>query len=517
MRPGTIQRKKSQARAIAPGATLGQFRVVRVVSSRPGIDAIVEAKTASGTRVGLTVLGDAFSADPALRNATLKLARTRAALEHPHLLPMRGPWQSSGRAFYASVGPGRETLAERLRAGPLEPADAVRIVGQVAGALELAAAGGLVHHELTPSAIVLQNGDAKLGDFGITSPFGRGCELFARSGCIDYRSPEELRGEPARLRSSVYSLTCILVECLTRAPPYHHERPLLTLHAHLVEPAPRISERANGLPARIDAVIATGMAKDPRERFRSPAQLVEAAGKALGVESHVPVEEVVRKQRAREKVAAREERRREERRHRRPARSETRKPASGRARTGHSPATSTKVRRRPSRVAVWAGAALFVSAMSGFATGSADWSGGDSAPEPRRGPAVDATAAERSAAQTERRAYVRKVNRTIDRLGQRRAEARKRLRRAEAAAGQAAAARALAGAYRKAGRALPDEPPESFSDGRLRAGLSDADHAYRRLASAAREHDGKAWRDAARAAVRSEARVERALGALQSS
>lgn len=502
MRSATTQRKKSPARAIAPGATVGRFRVVRVVARRPGIDTVVEAKAESGARVSLTVLGEAFDGDPALRSTTLKLVRTRAELEHPNLLPLRGPWLSSGHVFYASGPPGHQTLADRLRLGPMAPAEALRICGQVASALQLGAAKGLVHHDLSPAAIVLKEGEkphALLGDFGISSVSARGCELLQRNGDVDHRSPEELRGEPAKLRSSVYSLACILLECLTGAPAHRHERPLLTLHAHLVEPPPRISQ--NGLPARIDAVIAKAMAKSPRERFETPAELMEAAGKALGVEVRVPVSEVERQLRTQEKVAVRE-RRRATRRERR--------------QTAH----RTPVRRQPSRVAVLAGVALFASAMSGFATGSADWSGdgGDRAPRAATGTssADAAAAAERHATHKRQVSYLRAVHGTVVRLNDRRAKARHQLRDARGQAGQAASAGALAAAYRDARQSLPEPPSSGFADARLGQSMRAAERAYGRLARAARQGSGAAWKTAGQEAVSSEQQVAQALRRLQS-
>jgi hypothetical protein len=492
---------RHSSRKITPGTTLGQFRVVRVVARRPGIDTLVEAQNAGGARVGVTVLGDAFDGDPALRDRTLKLLRARAGLEHPNLLALRGPWQSSGRVFYASAPPGRRTLADRLREGPLEPADALRVAADVAAALELAATKGLVHRDLRPGTIVLGEGpQALLGDFGLTLRSGPGCELLRTNGCLDYRSPEELRGERPRARSNVYALTCVLVECLTGAPPYRHDRPLLTLHAHLVEPPPRVSERVALLSERVDGVIAQGLAKDPRERFRSPGELVAAVGKALGLDARVPVAEAARRQHRRDRTIGRDRRRAERR---------ARRAALRRRSTRRSGRIGAALRRRSSRVSVWAGLALCASVVSGFATGRADWPGGDRASTLR--PAV----AERPAAQLQRVEYLRRINWTVAKLGERRAQGRRALRNARHAAHQAAAANALAGAYRQARKAAPKSAPVPFVHVRLASSLRDAEVSYRGLAAAARQRDRRAWLTARRATVRSERQLARALAELR--
>ena len=109
---------------------------------------------------------------------------------------------------------------------------------------------------------------------------------------------------------------------MTGAPPFRHPRPLLTVHAHEVEPVPRVSERVPGLPPALDDVIARALAKDPRERYRSPTELVDAASRALGLGGRVSAEEDLERQRTRDRVAAREQRRRRRHEQRRPARAQ---------------------------------------------------------------------------------------------------------------------------------------------------------------------------------------------------
>ena len=276
----TRRRSSSADRGPDAGTIIGQYRVERVIATRPGVDTVLEAHDPAGSRVAVTVLGEHVTGDPERLRATLQLVRVRASLKHPHLLSVRGPRRGDGKAFYVTAQPSAATLAERLRSGPLPPSDALRLARQVASALELAASKGLVHHDLTPAAIGLKRGGpahALLGDFALTSPYAPGCDLLAASGNVRYRSPEELRGRPAQVRSNVYSLACIMVECLTGAPPYAHDPPLLTMQAHLGEAPPKVTERNPRLPADLDAVIARSLAKDPAERYRSPSDLVDAA------------------------------------------------------------------------------------------------------------------------------------------------------------------------------------------------------------------------------------------------
>ena len=459
-------------RRVRSGALVEGFRVERVIATDPDLHTVVEADTPEGERVTLTLLSPAIAADREMRRNVLRRARLRASIEHPHLAPLRDPCEGRKGLYLVSGVAAAETLADRLRDGPLEPAEAMRILGQVAGALETAAARGLLHRDLTPKAIALHDGpppDALLTDFGVAMPPARGCELRSGTEGADYRSPEEVRGEPLEPESNVYSLACILVECISGATPYPYELPLLTLHAHVVEPPPRVSERRPELPPALDEVVAKGMAKSPRERYGSPAQLIRAAGQALGTEPAIPV------------VAAPEEERK------------------GRA----TPRAPRRLVPRARRTTVWIGLALLASAISGFATGTVDTSDPPQHAATVRSPAP--------ADRMQQVAYVEGVSRAVERLRTRRAAARHRLRKARHAAGQAAAAKALARAYREARQALPGAPAGAGGQAQVVQGLREAERAYREMAAAAGGHNRRAWRAARREALHREQALQGTL------
>lgn len=447
------------------------FRVERVIATDPDLQTVVEADTPDGERVTLTLLSPSIAADRELRRSVLRRARLRASIEHPHLVPLRDPREGRKGLYLVSSIAGADTLADRLRDGPLEPTEAMRILGQVAGALETAAARGLLHRDLTPKAIVLRDGppaDALLTDFGVGMPPARGCELRSGAAGADYRSPEEVRGEPLEPESNVYSLACILVECLSGATPYPYELPLLTLHAQVVEPPPRVSERNPDLPPALDEVVATGMAKNPRERYGSPAQLIRAAGQALGTEPAIPV------------VAAPKEERK------------------GRATAQASRKLAPGVRR----TTVWIGLALLASAISGFATGAVETSNEAPPAATTAPPAVD---------RVKQVAYVEGVSDAVDRLRARRVTARRQLHEARRPAAQAAAASRLARAYGDAREALPAAPAGTSTQPRLASGLREAQRAYRKMAAAAKGGDRRAWLIRRREALRRERAVDDAL------
>ena len=480
---------RAQGRPVKVGTVIHGYRIRRKLSARPGMDIVVEAKAPDGRLVALTLFAPELTRDKELRRRLLRLAMLRASITHPHLLPVLGVHEKRSRVVLVSEIASPWTLADRLRLGALEPDEALRVLAQVASGLEAAAAKGVVHHDLSAGAIVMDEGEpanALLTDFGISLPPTPGCELLSATESLDYRSPEQARGEPPQLASNVYSLSCILVACLTGAPPFPYDRPLLTLHAHVVEPAPQISRRGEELAPDIDRVVAKGMAKDPRERFASPTQLIRAAAPALGVQTPA--------------VAIPSPRKQQPRRQRTPRRA------------------APKPRRRLNlgRVGapVWVALALFVSVLAGFATGNFDRSSEQSSPAARV-PAPAIPAGEQRAVREQRTAYVEAVGRTMNRLDRRRARGLRQLRGAQRPRNQAAAAEALAAAFASARESLASPAP-GLSGADLSSSLREAQRAYRALAAAARKGSGRAWEAAGREALQHERGLERALAGLRS-
>ena len=474
----------SAARPTAPrpgsvdsGVFVDRFRVERVLDTRPDIYTMVEARGPYGDRVALTLLAPALVTGREGRRSVLELARLRASIEHRHLVEFRGAVESKNGMYFVSAVPPARTLETRLGAGRLAVEETIRLLAQVAGALETAAARGLTHRDLTPRAVVIDEAErgvcAFLTDFGIAVPPATGCELLGYGDSAQYRSPEELRGAVAEPESNVYSLACILVRCLTGAAPYPNERPLLTMHAHLVEPPPRVSDARPELPEELDALVARAMAKDPRERFPSTAQLVREVARVLGVPVTVPV------------VA--------------PPPEEARRLRAGRGARG--------IARSARRTPAWVALALFASVAGGLAAGGADWSD-----EPSREPAVSSPA---PFDRLDRLAYTQGVSTAVERLRARRSAARKRLREARRPAGQARAAAAIVQAYRDARHALPPAP--AGQEARLGDDLRRAEDAYRRLERAASGASRRAWRAARRDALRREDALRRQLRSVQTS
>ncbi len=490
---------------VEPGAMIDGYRIEQRLRGGAGNSLLLRAIAPDGGRVALRLVGDA-AADPEERRRVLRLVRARAAIVHPHLARLIGAGEHEGRMYIVSELPVGGTLADRLREGVIPTDEAVRLAAGVATALEAVARQRLVHAELSPQAIHLAEGKpahALLTDFGIGRPRARPLNLRLTVEEAEYRAPEEIRGEPSQPKSNAYSLACVLFECLTGAPPYAYDRPILTLHAHLVEPPPRPSMLRPDLPSELDEVFERAMAKDPARRLGAVA-FVRGAAKALDVRVDLP-----------SRVAAPAEKRSTRRPKRTPAprprphatAPATAKPQPTPRRVPMKDPSSRRQRGVRSMPALAVALlALIASAVGGFSLGKSE-------------PAADPPAPTRpqpqtSTAELEQAEYVRSVSSVIDRLSARRTAARSKLRRARLPQQQAAAARALVRAYADARRQLATQPPASVEGARLRDELRLAERAYRRLAEAAQADNPRAWRAASKAAVEHERSFERSLRTL---
>ncbi len=171
-----------------------------------------------------------------------------------------------------------------ITAGPLAPARAVAVIEQIARALRAAHKAGLVHRDVKPSNILLDEDDhAYLIDFGIaraaadTGLTGTGATI----GTWAYMAPERFTSEQLDPRADIYALTCVLHESLTGTQPYPGNSLERQFAGHVNTPPPRPSAQRAGIPAALDEVIATGMAKDPDRRYASASELAAAARQAI--------------------------------------------------------------------------------------------------------------------------------------------------------------------------------------------------------------------------------------------
>jgi YVTN family beta-propeller protein len=274
------------------GSDLAGYRVVSVLG-RGGMSVVYLAEDLRlKRRVALKLLAPALAADQGFRERFLAESELAASIDHPNIVPVYEAGEADGRLFIAMRYVEGEDLAQRLRGGRLEPAEAVGLVGQVAAALDAAHAHGLVHRDVKPSnaliapAAAADGGDhVYLADFGltVTSRDGALAAEAGLAGTVDYVAPEQIQGERVTDRADVYALGCVLYECLVGRPPFAGPSEVATIYAHLEEEPPSASEHQSELPKAIDAVLARALAKTPEERYSSCRELIRDARAALGL------------------------------------------------------------------------------------------------------------------------------------------------------------------------------------------------------------------------------------------
>ncbi|OBF85007.1 protein kinase [Mycobacterium sp. 852002-51163_SCH5372311] len=233
--------------------------------------------TTKDRTVAVKLLPPEFAADPSFQERFLRECRMAARLQSPHVIPVHDFGQIDGVLFIdmrlVDSGNLRELLRER---GALDPRQAASVTAQVAAALDAAHAEGLVHRDVKPENVLLTgDGFAYLGDFGIAQAVGDTGGPLMGSGA--YMAPERFSGDGVGPQSDVYSLACVLYECLTGDPPFEGADVRELAEAHMRSPVPRPSIMRRGIAKAFDDVVAIGMAKQPAARFSSAGELAAAA------------------------------------------------------------------------------------------------------------------------------------------------------------------------------------------------------------------------------------------------
>lgn len=261
----------------------GGYRLERLLG-RGGMGQVWLAYDDAGTRwVALKLLPTELAADAGYRKRFEREAEVVAKLRDPHIPRIHRFGEIDGRLFIDMEFVEGHDLASKVAAGKLAPAAAVGIVGQVALALEVAHRAGLVHRDVKPSNIVVHSsGFTYLIDFGIAHGIGQTAVTTTglAIGTLAYMAPERFTGK-ADARADVYSLGCVLYECLTAARPYGDTDPARQMHAHLMTDPPRAASRNAAVPAALDAVIARAMAKKPADRYSTAGDFAAAAHAAI--------------------------------------------------------------------------------------------------------------------------------------------------------------------------------------------------------------------------------------------
>ncbi len=276
----------------ADGRPFGRYRLVELLG-RGGMGEVWRAyDTETKRSVAIKVLPPHLADDGEFVQRFRREAEAAAQLNSPHVIPIHHYGEIDGRLYVdMRLIVGRD-LGTVLAEGPLEPARAVRIIEQVAKALHAAHQAGLLHRDIKPANILLDRDDfAYLIDFGIARGLDetRMTKSGNTIGTLTYIAPERLDPRIEEdARADIYSLACVLYEALTGEPPFSGTTTAHLIAAHLNMSPPRPSAIQPNVPTQFDAVIATGMAKNPGNRYATTVELADAARDAITVRIQRP-------------------------------------------------------------------------------------------------------------------------------------------------------------------------------------------------------------------------------------
>jgi eukaryotic-like serine/threonine-protein kinase len=227
--------------------------------------------------VAIKVLDPSLAVDAALEEQFLHEARTIAAAEHPHIVPLYSADAKGGLLYLVMRLLSGRSLEDRITEGRLPPAEATRIALQCAQALAAAHAVGVVHRDIKPANILLDaNGNATVTDFGIALVTSRPAREAKGSttGTPHYMSPEQALGEPVDGRSDVYALGVVLYEMLTGSCPFPGRSATEVIAKHISAPIPKVSDSVPETPVALARLVERMLAKDPAGR-PTAAELVK--------------------------------------------------------------------------------------------------------------------------------------------------------------------------------------------------------------------------------------------------
>jgi eukaryotic-like serine/threonine-protein kinase len=255
--------------------------------ARGGMGEVFRAEDADLERiVAVKLLSEHYADNEATRGRFTREALAAARLSNaPSTVTIFDVGEHGGRPYIVMEYLPGGSLADRLKARGAQPVGrTLEWLGQAAAALDAAHRGGIVHRDVKPANLLLdEDGRVKVADFGVASAAGLGSFTEAGTvvGTAGYLAPEQARGERALPASDLYALAVVAYELLTGARPFERESATAEALAHVSAPIPPASAANPDLPREVDDVLARGLAKDPAHRYPSGAELVAALRDAV--------------------------------------------------------------------------------------------------------------------------------------------------------------------------------------------------------------------------------------------
>ena len=266
--------------------SIGPYRVESVLGVG-GMGQVYRAIGPDGEPVALKLVKRDLARDQTFRKRFDREARIAQQVAHPNVVPVLDTGEENGIPYLAQRFVGNSNLADRIKAeGQLQLDTILAICDQIAGGLDALHQHGLVHRDVKPANIVLnESGTAFITDFGLAKD-SQG-SLLTRPGqalgSLDYMSPEQIRGEEVTAATDVYALGCVMCECVAGKPPFADRQGMRVLWAHLQDLPPNPCERRPDVPAPAGDVVLRGVAKDPDDRPQATGEFARMLRSASGI------------------------------------------------------------------------------------------------------------------------------------------------------------------------------------------------------------------------------------------
>jgi serine/threonine protein kinase len=268
------------------GATVGGYRIQAVLGIG-GMGRVYRATDPAGEPVALKLVRGDLAEDSIFRKRFEREARIAQQVVNPHVVPVLDTGEHEGVPYLAQRFVEGGSLEEKLkRESRLDVPTALAICAQVADGLDALFAGGMVHRDVKPANVLLDlDGTALITDFGLAKD-SQGTALTRPGqalGSLDYMSPEQIRGEEVTAATDVYSLGCVMFQCLNGRTPFADRKGMRVLWAQLQDEPSDPCAELHGMPPELGPTILKALAKDPAERPQSAGEYARLLHVAAGL------------------------------------------------------------------------------------------------------------------------------------------------------------------------------------------------------------------------------------------
>jgi tRNA A-37 threonylcarbamoyl transferase component Bud32 len=260
-----------------------RYRILEPIGAGGSSQVYLAQDTALGREVAIKVLDPHAAADGTLRKLFVKEARALAQLTHPNIVGVFDVGEVDSLPFIVMEYVAGSSLKQRIeRTGALPLSDAVRLTDEIANGLAFAHSRGIIHADLKPSNILLdQNDQPKICDFGIARTPAEDSDSPQLFATALYVAPERVEGRPASVASDVYGLGLVVYEMLVGKPPFTSGNAAVLLRDHVVRPPVPPSHLRPSLPKEVDSIVLKALAKDPALRYHKATDIGDALTKML--------------------------------------------------------------------------------------------------------------------------------------------------------------------------------------------------------------------------------------------